>query len=103
MATKIGEEAKLILFVAAYRKMVSGRLGGKPCRIKIENELARDVVRGLDVRLIKVFVEAQFSGLPADFCRDKFKRPYPPFNVICGGKCWQRYEEYLSMGVRDGQ
>lgn len=47
-----------------------------------------------------LFIEAQFAAMPADWCLDKFKVPYPPANVVFSGECWRRYQEYIDSGER---
>jgi len=54
-----------------------------------------------DIKLIKLFVEAQFHAMPPKFCLEKFGRRYPPVNVVFGGNCWGRYQDYVERGVRD--
>ena len=54
-----------------------------------------------DYRLAKLFIEAQFSTFPIEWCLQNFKIPYPPVNSVFRGNCWERYLEYLNQGVRE--
>lgn len=54
-----------------------------------------------DCRLAKLFIEAQFSRFPLEWCLEHFKVPYPPANTVFSGSCWDRYLEYISEGVRE--
>jgi len=54
-----------------------------------------------DSRLAKLFIEAQFSSFPMEWCLQKFKKPYPLANSVFRGNCWERYLEYLNEGVRE--
>jgi len=54
-----------------------------------------------DCRLAKLFIEAQFSTFPEEWCLQRFKRPYPVPNTVFRGNCFGRYLEYVENGVRE--
>lgn len=65
------------------------------------NKLVDQVAKELkDIRLAKLFIEAQFAGMPSVWCRSTFKKPYPPVKVVFNSGCWLRYESYIADGVR---
>lgn len=71
----------------------------KTCHIAVRPEVTVEVARKLgDVRLAKLFVEAQFASMPEDWCESSFKRPYPPVGVVFGAKSWERYRNYVDAG-----
>ena len=87
-----------------YRSMVAARIGKDKFCGRM-NDDSVDKVAGIlgDTRLCRLFVEAQFWSMPPCFCEVNFKRKYPPANICFGGKCWNRYREYIDRGVRDGR
>lgn len=97
----IGGEIIVVALCKAYRLAVAHRLrrrrwfgaarGGGPLR--------RVAERLPDVRLARLFVEAQFAAMPHRWCLAKFGRPYPPMVIVCGGRCWERYQEYVERGI----
>lgn len=86
-----------------YRKMIDGRLRKKSfVRITTSDNIIGEVAVKLgDLKLAALFIEAQFAGLPSNFCKMNFNRLYPPSNVVFGGKCWERYKTYVERGIRD--
>ena len=87
----------------AYRKWVQRR-ARRSFPVKITDVQVTAVAADIkDVRECKLFVEAQFYYLNREFCQDKFNRPYPPVNVVFGGKCWKRYNDYINRGIRDAE
>ena len=91
-----------VLLISAYRRAIKDRCK-KVIPIKIPVGIAHQVAEELgDPKLAKLFIKSQFHYLPVDFCREKFKRSYPPANVVFGGNCWYRYERYLERGINDG-
>lgn len=101
----MAESTELIILALKvnYRKMVANRLRRGNWLGKVSKTALRPVAEQLkEVKLARLFVEAQFNGLPPDFCKDKFGMVYPPVNVCFGGKCFERYFAYVDRGVRDG-
>lgn len=102
----MGNSMALVVFTLKnkYRKAVAHRLhkdtwlGGKFS----EGQLGIIACNLGNINFVGLFIEAQFHCMPIDFCKDKFKRTYPPANVCFGGRCWERYEEYKDRGIRDG-
>ena len=91
-----------ILLISAYKGAVKNRCK-KPIPIRVPAGIAHQVAGELgDPKLAKLYMQAQFHYLPVDFCREKFKRSYPPASVVFGGNCWYRYEKYLERGINDG-
>ena len=85
-----------------YKRAVQERTGKKYWG-KIPEKAVLKIAGELESpRLARIFIHSQFHAMPVKFCMSKFKVPYPPSNVCCGGRCWYRYEEYLSRGVDDG-
>lgn len=71
--------------------------------IKVNERLIGDVAKELgDETMTDIFVEAQFAAMSPDFCKCHFKMLYPPSSVAFSGRCWYRFGEYMSRGVRDG-
>ena len=87
-----------------YKMMVANRLRKSIWRGHVSDTALKKVAERLtDIRFAKIFVEAQFDSMPEDFCMEKFGVKYPPVNVVFGGKCWDRYREYVDKGVRNGR
>jgi hypothetical protein len=85
-----------------YKDMAAARVGMTMFYPKINKGPVMEVAKILeDIKLARLFVEAQFHNLSKDFCWRRFKRAYPPINVVFGGKCWNRYREYVNRGIRD--
>lgn len=64
------------------------------------NKLVDQVAKELkDIRLAKLFIEAQFATMPSVWCRSTFKKPYPPVKVVFNNGCWLRYENYIANGI----
>jgi len=85
-----------------YCKMVAIRLRQRHWFGKVSKIALRPVAEQLkELKLAKLFVESQFSGLSSEFCKEKFGVAYPPVNVVFGGKCFKRYYDYIERGVRD--
>lgn len=71
--------------------------------IRIPDKMSTEIAEQLgSARLAKLYIRAQFCSLPVEFCQRNFNRDYPPANVVFGGECWRRYEEYLERGIDDG-
>lgn len=86
----------------AYQSAVKNRCK-KPTWVTIPDGVTKDVAHELDhPRLARLFVRSQFRAMPIPFCRVHFNRPYPPPNVVFGGRCWERYEKYVERGIDDG-
>lgn len=87
-----------------YYRMVAHRLHRKTfVRKEMPMELMNVVAKRLGkAELTKLFMEAQFWQMSPDFCMKAFNRSYPPPNVVFGGRCWERYDEYVKRGIRDG-
>lgn len=95
-------ELTALLMGARYRKLVADRLRRPACCIKTDcGEMIKVARRLKHSGLATLFVDAQFSCMPSDFCQEKFNRKYPPVSVVFGGRCWERYYEYVRRGVRD--
>ena len=88
----------------AYFRKVALRLHRKSFMLKnMPNKLMLEIAIKLEhIKLVNLFVGAQFAGLPPDICQHHFNRPYPPANVCFGGKCWDRYASYIERGIPDG-
>ena len=54
----------------------------------------------IEPKFAKLFIEAQFSHFPIEWCQRKFKIPFPPANVVFGGRCIERYVNYIETGER---
>ena len=88
---------------SCYRNMVAQRLRKDKWFGYVPTKIIKPVAEQLKhVKLAKLFVEAQFRCLPPSFCKKKFGVSYPPVAVCFGGKCFERYEDYVQRGVRDG-
>lgn len=89
--------------VLEYRKLVGRRIGKQMWMGKVDDKITNRVACELkSVKLAGLFVRAQFARMPLNWCKEKFRRPYPPFTVVFGGNCMQRYAEYLERGIDDG-
>ena len=54
--------------------------------VRLRGETVRSIARYLtDLRLARVFIEAQFEAFPADVCQELYNRKYPPAEVCFGG------------------
>jgi len=103
MNLKVDKAVKMVALKRAYRRLVAGRLNRKTVVFNIPDGLLRPVAEKLkDFRLAEIFVEAQFHAMPREWCQDHFQGlVYPPMNVVFGGRCWDRFEEYSERGIRD--
>ena len=64
------------------------------------NKLVDQVSRTIkDIRLAKLFIEAQFALLPSAWCKSTFKKSYPPVKVVFGNGCLTRYRSYVENGI----
>ncbi len=64
------------------------------------NKLVDQISRILkDIRLAKLFIEAQFALLPSAWCKSTFKKSYPPVKVVFGESCMVRYYSYVENGI----
>jgi len=98
-----------IAFISFALRRVYCAMAGRRCnkgslyRKNMPDELVEDVAKRLgNVKLVRLFVEAQFKCMPSEFCKEHFNRSYPPPNVVFGGGCWKRYSWYVERGIRDG-
>lgn len=93
------EEALRSSYVRAVRQREANihwwRLINKPVEIKILKGTAEKLV---EPALARLFVDAQFEGLPTDWCINTFKQTYPPFTVCFGEGSWDRYQGYIQRG-----
>jgi len=94
---------RMFVLKNVYRKMAAHRTGRKPSGWhRVSNKSVKSVAQELgNIKLARLFVEAQFYAMPLDFCVKTFKKKYPPVSVCFGGKCWVRYREYIEHGIRD--
>jgi len=88
--------------LAEYRRLVAGRLGKNRWLGRVpEKLLQRTAERLCDPRIAGIYIRAQFARMPSEWCMMKFRKPYPPSNVVFGKTGYEKYEEYLSRGVDD--
>ena len=80
--------------VLAYNDHVMRR-SGLPYFGEVHKFAQKVADRISDVRLCRLFVEAQFETLGEGWCRKTFKRAYPPPSVVFGNGSWDRYQEYI--------
>lgn len=93
---------RIFVLKNVYQNMVSHRLRRRKCYYKLLSGPVRLVAEKLNnIKLAKLFIEAQFHAMPPDFCMRTFGKKYPPLNVVFGGECWRRYKDYIERGVRD--
>ena len=88
--------------IRQYRRMAGHRIHkeyfmGKVNRVPI-HKIAVDLK---SPKLCRLYVESQFNAMPAEFCREKFGKSYPPVNVCFGGRAWERYQDYITRGFAD--
>ena len=89
-----------------YAKAVSARTGKtmlvrwlvKPDMNVFIDAIAEELK---DCRLAKLFIEAQFSVFPEEWCMQKTRKPFPMPNMVFRGNCFGRYLEYITEGVRE--
>ena len=99
---KNNDQLMKALLGTLYRVAVKNRLG-RPTIVKMNPNVMNDVAHELDhPNLCKLFIKSQFHSMPVEFCRKHFNRSYPPANVVFGGRCWYRYEQYVERGINDG-
>ena len=95
-------EFKMFVLKNVYRNMVANRLRKKACYCRVPSKFVRLVAVKLEnVKLAKLFVEAQFHTMPLEFCVKTFNRKYPPVSTVFSGQCWVRYREYIERGIHD--
>jgi len=84
----------------SYRKAVARRLHKKGSLIFVPSGLMHEVASQLaSPKLASLFVDAQFDRMSEDWCLGKFSFPYPPSSAVFGGDAWERYQEFLQVGV----
>ena len=93
---------KMFVLKNVYRNMVANRIKRKTCYCRVPSKFVRLVAEKLEnVKLARLFVEAQFHAMPLEFCIKTFNRKYPPVSTCFSGRCWERYATYLERGVKD--
>jgi hypothetical protein len=84
--------------------MVAARLNKDRSFVAVDKALVGCVADKLkSVSLADLFVKSQFYTMPVEWCKEKFRRPYPPSSVVFGGDCWRRYDEYNERGIDDAR
>ena len=100
---------RLVLFQSYFRQ-VEDRGTRRISRKSLSNKYVDPVVDSIYEKagmerfkqVAMLFVKAQFETMPKAWCVEQFKRGYPPYNVVLGDGSWQRYQDYLEKGRRDG-
>lgn len=94
---------RMFVLKNVYRAMAAHRTGRKPSGWhKVSDKSVKSVAEKLgNIKLAKLFIEAQFHAMPLEWCLEKFRKKYPPVSVCFSGNCWVRYKDYVERGIRD--
>ena len=95
---------KILALKNAYRAMVASRTRTSRCFVVVDDTVVEPIAAELEsASLAQLFIKAQFHAMPPEWCTERFKRRYPPVNVVFGGECWRRYKEYSDRGIDDAR